>query len=144
MIPNASRLQAATITLLYDGQCPMCSREVRLLRRLDRGRGRIGFEDITAATFAPESHGVTMEQVVGSMHAVRADGSIVRGMQVFREAYAAVGSPLAWLLALTGWPVLRPMFDGLYRVFARVRRRLSPFNPECSDGRCSIARSTQS
>jgi predicted DCC family thiol-disulfide oxidoreductase YuxK len=131
---------APIITLLYDGLCPLCSREVRLLRRLDRGRGRIGFEDITLASFAPELRGLTMEQVIGSMHAVRADGSIVRGMQVFREAYAAVKSPLGWLLAPTGWPVLRPVFDSLYRAFARLRRRCSPFKPECEDGRCDLAR----
>ena len=33
------------IKMLYDGKCPLCSREVALLRRLN-ARGLIAFEDI--------------------------------------------------------------------------------------------------
>ena len=32
------------IRILIDGDCPLCSREMRLLERLDRGRGRLEFE----------------------------------------------------------------------------------------------------
>ncbi|MFC1609871.1 DCC1-like thiol-disulfide oxidoreductase family protein [Myxococcota bacterium] len=33
------------IELFYDGACPLCSREVKAIRRLDR-KGRIQFTDI--------------------------------------------------------------------------------------------------
>ncbi len=36
------------ITFLHDGECPLCAREVAMLRRLDRGRGRLAFDDIAA------------------------------------------------------------------------------------------------
>jgi predicted DCC family thiol-disulfide oxidoreductase YuxK len=56
---------------------------------------------------------------------------------VFREAYAAVG--LGWLVAPTGWPILRPLFDVGYRWFARNRVRLGRiFGRRCEDGRCAI------
>ncbi len=44
-------------------------------------------------------------------------------MSVFRATYKAVG--LGWLLAPTGWPVLKPLFDGLYRLFAKYRAPLA-------------------
>lgn len=137
---NAELTESWRIKLLHDGLCPVCSREVRLLRRLDRGRGRIAFEDIAAPEFAPERYGLTLPQVVGSMHAIRPDGTVVRAMAVFREAYAAVG--LGWLIAPTGWPLLRPVFDRLYRIFARFRPRFSRFDSgACATSRCAVGRS---
>jgi predicted DCC family thiol-disulfide oxidoreductase YuxK len=137
---NAELAESWRIKLLHDGLCPVCSREVRLLRRLDRGRGKIAFEDIAAPGFAPERYGLTLPQVVGSMHAIRPDGTVVRAMEVFREAYALVG--LGWLLAPTRWPLLRPLFDRLYRIFARFRPRLSRFNSgACATTRCATGRS---
>lgn len=109
------------------------------MRRLDRSRGRVGFEDIASETFNPGRYGLTMNDVIGSMHAVRRDRSIAEGMQVFREAYAALG--WGWIVAPTGWPLMRPIFDALYRIFARIRPRLSKFNKSaiCENDRCTTA-----
>ena len=103
------------IRMLYDGACPACRREVAMLRRRD-AEGRILFEDITAKSFDPAAYGLTPEQVMAAMHGVLPDGTVVRGMEVIRRLYQAIG--LGWLLAPTGWPVLRWIFDGLYWVWA--------------------------
>ncbi len=131
-----SRNEPPAILLLYDGACPLCAREVRLLRRLDRGRGRIAFEDIAAPTFDPGRHGLDRETVMARMHGVLADGSVVEGMEVFRRAYAAVG--FGWLLAPSRWPLLRPVFDAGYRWFARNRLRLTG-RSDCASERCELA-----
>lgn len=89
--------------------------------------------DITAPGFDPARYGATMDELMGQVHAVAPDGSMVTGMEVFRRAYRAIG--LGWLLAPTGWPVLRPIADRLYRWFARVRPRLQR-RDSCPDGRC--------
>lgn len=34
------------IKLLYDGECPLCVREVNFLQKRDRGRGLVAFVDI--------------------------------------------------------------------------------------------------
>lgn len=111
------------ITLLFDGECPLCAREVALLRRLDRGRGRIGFEDLAAPGFDPRRHGRSAAELMARMHGVLPDGRLVEGVEVFRRAYAAVG--LGWALAWTRWPLLRPLADAGYRWFARNRLRLT-------------------
>ncbi len=112
-----------TITILFDGACPLCKREVRALERLDGGRGRIAFEDIAATGFQPSAYGLDRETVNLRIHARLGNGRVIEGMEVFRQAYAAVG--LGWLMAPTGWPLLKPVFDAFYRWFARNRHRLT-------------------
>ena len=36
--------------LLYDGECPLCMREVRWLQKKNR-KGRLAFEDVSAPGF---------------------------------------------------------------------------------------------
>ena len=104
------------------------------MMRLDGGRGRLMIEDITGSGFDPARYGVTHDDVMGSIHGVTEEGSLVRGMEVFRRAYRAVG--WGWVLAPTGWPLLRPLFDSLYRVFARNRLRMT--GRGCEGARCGI------
>lgn len=129
------------IRVLYDGECPLCSREVRLLQRLDRGRRQIQFEDITRPNFDPTVYGLDARQVMARIHGTLPDGSVVEGVEVFRRAYAAVG--LGWLVAPTRWPGLRHLTDLAYRVFARNRLRWTGRESACEDGSCEIARSAE-
>lgn len=115
-------MAAWRIKLLYDGQCPLCKREIEFIRKRDR-HGRIALEDITAPDFDADRYGLTFERAYGRMHAVLPDGQIVEGMEVFRRTYAELG--WGWLLKVTGWPILRPVFDRLYLLFAKVRPYLS-------------------
>lgn len=119
------------IKVLIDGACPLCRREADLWRRLDRGRGRIVLEDIADARFDPTEYRLTREQAMAEIHGILPSGELVRGMEVFRRAYAAVG--WGWLLAATSWPLLRPLFDRGYQWFARNRLRLTGRESECGD-----------
>src|SRR4051794_23306075 len=102
--------------LLYDGECPFCLREVQWLRRRNY-RSRLAFEDISGPDFDPSRFGLTREELMGSIHGVFPDGRMVSKVEVFRQAYRAVG--LGWLVAPTGWPVLRWLFSIVYWLFAR-------------------------
>ena len=108
------------IEVFYDGDCPLCTREVRLLRRLDR-RARIRFVDIAAEGFDRRSVGVAWEVLMDRIHARLPDGTIVEGVEVFRRLYAAVG--LAPLAAVSRWPGISHLLDRAYAVFARNRVR---------------------
>jgi predicted DCC family thiol-disulfide oxidoreductase YuxK len=126
--------------LLYDGECPLCVREVKWLQRWNRS-GHLAFEDFSGAGFDPARYATTREELMQAMHGVFPDGRMVRAVEAFREAYSLVG--LGWLLAPTRWPVLRPIFDALYRVFARHRVRLgSLFGRSCDSGTCHVAPKT--
>lgn len=136
----------APFTILIDGACHLCAREARLLTRLDAGRNRLLIRDISASDFDPSALNLSHEQVMGRMHGILCDGTVITGVEVFRSAYAAVGK--GWLLSWTALPILRPITDRLYLLFARHRLRLSsltswipgsrPLTPPCTD-RCALA-----
>jgi predicted DCC family thiol-disulfide oxidoreductase YuxK len=110
----------AELTLLFDGACPLCLREVETLRRRDQGQGRLAFVDVDDPAYDPARHGgITYAEAMGRMHAIRADGQVIRDVEVFRQAYALVG--LGWLYAPTRWPLLRPLVDAFYGLWARRR-----------------------
>ena len=44
------------IKLLYDGECPLCLREVNFLQKKDAGRGKVAFVDIAADDYNPEEN----------------------------------------------------------------------------------------
>lgn len=124
---------AGAIKLLYDGDCPLCRREVAFLRRRNRA-GRLVLEDIAAPGFEPARYGLDAAGVMARIHGVLPDGRVVEGMEAFRRAYAAVG--LGWLLAPSRWPLVSRLFDRAYAIFARNRLR---WTGRCADGACAVA-----
>lgn len=123
------------VKIFYDSLCPVCSKEINMLKRLDK-KQRIEFVDITSTAFNPAQYGKTIDDFVGTIHGQREDGSIVTGMSVFRMVYKEVG--LGWLFAWTSWPILRPCTDYFYNLFAKIRPRFSSFDQTCDSGRCKI------
>lgn len=116
------RTSTYPLTLLYDAQCPVCALEMDHLRARCAD-GRLHFIDISQPGFDAARYRLTHAAVDAEIHAIRPDGSVLRGVEVLRLAYAAAG--LGWALRPTGWAPLRPAFDWGYRVFARHRRRIS-------------------
>jgi len=115
-------METYPLTLFYDAACPVCSLEMDHLRERDHA-GRLRFVDIGAPGFDAAAHGATLQAMNAEIHARRADGSMLKGVEVLRLAYDAVG--LGWVLRASAWPPLRPAFDGAYRVFARHRLAIS-------------------
>lgn len=116
------------LTILYDGGCPLCVREVTFLRRRDQrlhpGSERLAFVDIDASDYDPARHGgISYRAAMGRIHALAADGSVLVDVAVFRRAYGLVG--LGWLYAPSRWPLLRQLADGLYGLWAALRLRLT-------------------
>jgi predicted DCC family thiol-disulfide oxidoreductase YuxK len=108
------------IKLLYDGQCPLCVREVNFLQKQDRGRGLVAFVDIADDAYLPEENaGIDFATAMGRIHAIRADGSVVKNVEVFRQIYAVLG--IGWIYAATKWPVVGPVVDWLYGLWASWR-----------------------
>jgi predicted DCC family thiol-disulfide oxidoreductase YuxK len=114
------------VEVFYDGDCPLCVREIRLLRWLDR-HDRIGFVDIAASSFDARLVGRTHDQLMARIHGRLPGGELIEGVEVFRRLYAAVG--FGPLVALTRIPGISHLLDGIYRLFARHRLRLT--------GRCT-------
>jgi predicted DCC family thiol-disulfide oxidoreductase YuxK len=119
--------------MLYDGACPMCSREVIKLYR--RRPEAIEPVDINADDFDAAAWGLDAEQVQSALYGIRPDGSITVGMESLREGYRLAG--LGWLIGWTSWWPVRPAFDLFYLNFARNRMRISNWLGRC-DGHCRV------
>jgi predicted DCC family thiol-disulfide oxidoreductase YuxK len=119
------------LTLLYDGTCAVCSLEMDHLRERNQA-GRLVFVDVAETGFDAMPYGATLAEMDAVIHGRCADGTMLRGVEVLRLAYAAVG--LGWLLRPTGWAPLRPLADAGYRVFARHRRTISRIAAPLIDG----------
>ena len=115
--PNAT---AWKIKLLYDGDCPLCLREVNFLRKKDNGRGLVAFTDIAADDYSAEANsGVDFATAMGRIHAVLPDGTVIKNVEVFRQVYAALG--IGWIYAPTAWPIVGPLVDWVYGIWADWR-----------------------
>lgn len=106
------------------------------MARMDKGRGRLEIEDISEPGFDAGRYGKTFEDVMGHIHGVMPDGTVVTGMEVFRQAYSAVG--WGWVLNWTRLPIARQASDLVYRFFARYRLLLTGRRGACADGRCKL------
>ena len=76
-----------TVTVWYDGDCPLCSREIAWLRRLDR-RGGIDFVNLAAGGSCPMDRATLLER----FHAREADGPLVSGAAAFAAMWRAIRS----------------------------------------------------
>ena len=107
------------LTILYDGGCPLCVREVNFLRRKDQ-RGLMQFVDINDPDYCAETwNGITYRQAMVRIHAVTSDGTVLKDVAVFRAAYRLIG--LGWIYQPTTWPLIGPVIDVVYTVWARYR-----------------------
>ena len=111
-----------TLELFFDGDCPLCAREVRLLKRLDK-RETILFTDIAGPDFNAGDYGRSEAEFNATIHARTPQGVWITGFEVFRQLYNAVGFGL--LVRLTRIPGIAQMLEAAYRVFAANRLRLT-------------------
>jgi predicted DCC family thiol-disulfide oxidoreductase YuxK len=120
------------IEVFYDGECPLCLREIRMLGRRDRRR-RIRFTDIAAEGFDAAKVGVSWQALMDRIHGRLPDGTLVEGVEVFRRLYSAVG--FGPLVAITRLPGIAQLLDVVNHALAEKRLRLTG---RCVDGACEI------
>ena len=112
------------LTVFYDGACPLCVREISLLRRLDGGR-RIAFEDVSPPDAKP-SCPIERERLMARFHARLPDGLVVEGARAFTESWSRVPW-MIWVRPVGQFPPTRWLLDKLYGAFLMLRPRLQRF-----------------
>ncbi|KAJ8553818.1 hypothetical protein K7X08_024496 [Anisodus acutangulus] len=91
------------IKMLYDGECPLCMREVDMLRERNKG--------------------LDYKTVMGRIHAILSDGTVVTDVEAFRRLYEAVG--LGWVYAITKYEPIATIADSVYGVWAKYRLQIT-------------------
>ena len=121
------------VEVFFDGECPLCTREIRMLQRKDRA-ARIQFTDIAAPGFEADTYGMTQADLMARIHGRLADGTWIEGVEVFRQLYAAIGWRTA--AAITRLPGISHLVRLAYHLFAKNRLRLTG---RCApDGACAV------
>jgi predicted DCC family thiol-disulfide oxidoreductase YuxK len=132
------------LTLYFDGKCPLCAREIKVLRARATP-DRLLFVDIGAEAFDAESLGFTLEQMASSLHARFDDGTWVRGLDATLWSWRAAGLGI-WAAPLS-WQLTRPLLNIGYRLFCRWRPYLAWLpHPDgsrrCRDDSCTTSQTT--
>jgi predicted DCC family thiol-disulfide oxidoreductase YuxK len=112
-------MNSPRVTIWFDGACPLCLREIALMRRLDK-RGAIAFIDATSdVASCPVDPALLLQR----FHAREGDGPLLHGAAAFAAMWRAIPllRPLGW--AAQFLPLLWVM-EGAYRAFLRFRPRL--------------------
>ncbi|RZJ16831.1 MAG: DUF393 domain-containing protein [Brevundimonas sp.] len=109
----------ATLDVYFDGDCPMCRREVALMRRLDR-RGAIAFHDVAMGEGVCP---IDRAELLSRFHA-REGGVMVTGAEAFAAMWRAIPLLRPFGLMARNRRVLMAM-ESLYVGYLRIRPRLT-------------------
>ncbi|EFJ26523.1 hypothetical protein SELMODRAFT_97421 [Selaginella moellendorffii] len=106
--------------MLYDGECPLCLREVDMLRKRNTQYQSIKFVDISADEYSPHQNaGIDYEAAMGRVHVISNDGKVFTNVEAFKKLYEAVG--LGWVYAITNYEPFSTIANALYNVWAKYR-----------------------
>ena len=108
----------AQVTVWYDGGCPLCLREISLMRRLDR-RGAVAWVDVSDGEAACP---IDRAALLARFHAEE-DGRMLSGAAAFAAMWRAIPAMRPLGLIARARPVERAL-EWAYLRFLRVRPAL--------------------
>lgn len=116
--------------VLFDGGCPMCSREIAFYRRR-KAAERLDWVDISKEMDTQTTFGIGHEKAMQRFHVRDEDGRWQKGAYAFTELWSHFPGwrLLARILRMTK---TLPLVDEVYDRFAAWRLKR-----QCSDGSCS-------
>jgi predicted DCC family thiol-disulfide oxidoreductase YuxK len=85
---------------------------------MDR-RERLQFIDFSTSSYRPTDHGLNQCDLGRVIHARWSDGSLISGVEVFREMWEAIG--LAFLARFTRLSIINNLLIKAYAWFAKNR-----------------------
>jgi predicted DCC family thiol-disulfide oxidoreductase YuxK len=122
VMPHSGETKPYPLTVYFDGDCPICRREIDLMNIFNRKK-HLAFIDFSASSYLPAEYGLSPCKLGQVIHARWADGTLITGIEVFREMWEAIG--LRALARLARRPTINKILVRVYDWFARNRLRLT-------------------
>ena len=128
--PSPTACPGGTLTVLYDGACPLCRREIAVYQGLPSNQP-LAFVDVsnTAVALPP---GTDRASLLARFHVLQADGRLADGARGFVALWAALPG-WRWVARLAALPGVTPLMELGYRAFLRWRpamqRAAAAFEP---------------
>lgn len=112
------------LTVLYDGACPLCRREIGIYRGLRplRPDSPVCFADVSDTALELPAD-TTREQLLARFHVRSRDGQLLNGAQAFLALWAALPG-WRWLALVGRLPGATWVMERSYRLFLRWRPAL--------------------
>ncbi|MDX1411541.1 MAG: DUF393 domain-containing protein [Nitrospirales bacterium] len=120
--PSTRPQKPYPLTVYFDGECPICRREIDLMKMANR-KEHLAFIDFSTSSYHPAEHGLNRCDLERVIHARWADGTLITGVEVFREMWDAIGLRLLARFSRRPWinaPLVRA-----YAWFAKNRLKLT-------------------
>lgn len=117
-------MNSDSLTIFYDGYCPLCMAEMNKLISLDKQQ-KITFVDIQDDTFHSQYPHLDWQTLNARIHGYLSNGQLISGLDVTYLAWKLVGK--GWVYAPLRWPLTRWFADLVYIFFAKHRYRISYF-----------------
>lgn len=111
-----------TLTVLYDGACPLCRREIAHVKGLAERQGDSGlcFADISHSTEGDTRSAAERAALLARFHVQRADGSRLDGAAAFVAMWRRLPG-WRWLARLARLPGILPLLELAYQGFLVLR-----------------------
>lgn len=109
-----------SLTVYFDGSCPMCRREIAIYRRLPQAMA-IEWVDVSQCVALGAS--LSCAQAMARFHVRDAQGRLHSGAAAFSCMWRMFPG-WRWLGCLSAWPPLSWGFEVAYRLFLPLRPHL--------------------
>jgi predicted DCC family thiol-disulfide oxidoreductase YuxK len=118
--------------VFYDGNCPLCRREIAHYRRVDSAN-RLHWIDAANDPGSLTRHGLSLEQAMAELHVLDGAGRWQRGVDAFLVIWQHLPA-YRWLAKLVVTLGLRRPLGYTYRQFAAWRYRRRCTTDSCTTG----------
>ncbi len=122
MRPRPHSVKPYPLTVYYDGECPICRREIDLMKMFNR-KDHLQFIDFSNSSFHATDPGLNQCDLGKVIHARWSGGTLITGVEVFREMWEGVG--LGFLARCSRRPIFNKLLVKAYAWFAKNRLRLT-------------------
>ena len=101
--------------LYFDGSCPMCTKEIKALRRLNGGG--LSFVDVHGCEV--DQHMPTKLEMLKVLHLMTAEGDWLKGIPATVRAWSH--TRWGWLFKPLLWPLFSGITNYIYKLWAERR-----------------------
>lgn len=133
-LPTPAERPTADV-VIYDGHCKFCTASVNKLAARDH-RGRLAYLSLHDPETARRYPELSYDDLMQYLYVCTPDGKRLRGAEGFKHLSTRLPA-LYWMAPLLYLPGLMPVWQAIYRAFAKRRYRFGRIE-SCEDGSCQI------
>ena len=135
--PDGNQMPCESLTVLFDGACPLCRREVSVYQALKPAQP-VAWLDVSkpSAALTPDDRA----RYLARFHVRREDGSLLSGAAAFVALWRVMPG-WRWLARFAMLPGVTPVLEQLYRGFLRVRPGIQRLARACDTSPMALGNS---